>query len=237
MHPKIMSLAPFAAAFALALPSTALAQISCDQDGDGYDAIFCGGADCDDRDPNRYPGNVEICDLNGHDEDCNAGTPGFLDADGDGFNSAICRNTNSSGAIVSQGNDCNDANPAVHIIAAEQCNGQDDNCDGSIDEGVQTPMFVDADGDGFGTGAALLMCPLSSGYASRNGDCDDSNPAIVPGAQICQGPDVQVCTSQGSYTPALSCQRRAKCHAQPNGIGICECKHGVRANGTCRRAS
>ena len=43
-----------------------------------------------------------------------------VDADGDGHDSDV---------------DCNDANPAVHPDADEDCNGVDDNCDGTIDEG------------------------------------------------------------------------------------------------------
>ncbi|NVJ61488.1 MAG: hypothetical protein HWE27_13915 [Gammaproteobacteria bacterium] len=62
-----------------------------DRDGDGYKALSCGGDDCDDRDPNRFPGNPEICDANGIDEDCDATTVGDIDKDGDGFISAMCR--------------------------------------------------------------------------------------------------------------------------------------------------
>ena len=39
-----------------------------DRDGDGYSALFAGG-DCDDRDPARHPGAVELAG-NGVDEDC-----------------------------------------------------------------------------------------------------------------------------------------------------------------------
>lgn len=62
-----------------------------DVDGDGFDAIHCGGDDCDDRDPNRFPGNIEICDARGIDEDCNSRTVGDKDEDGDGFISPECR--------------------------------------------------------------------------------------------------------------------------------------------------
>ncbi|WP_144394519.1 MopE-related protein [Pleionea sediminis] len=62
-----------------------------DKDGDGHHALKCGGDDCDDRDPNRFPGNLEICDAKGIDEDCDATTVGDVDNDGDGFVSQLCR--------------------------------------------------------------------------------------------------------------------------------------------------
>ncbi|MCP5058323.1 MAG: hypothetical protein GY937_16595 [bacterium] len=66
-----------------------------DADGDGHKSIRCGGDDCDDNDRSRYPGNVEICDFEGHDEDCDLGTfhsPLDGDPDGDGFIDARCWN-------------------------------------------------------------------------------------------------------------------------------------------------
>ncbi len=62
-----------------------------DLDIDGVTAVHCGGSDCDDADANRYPGNPEICDDRGHDEDCDPATVGWKDDDGDGFISASCR--------------------------------------------------------------------------------------------------------------------------------------------------
>src|SRR5690348_5247253 len=44
---------------------------ACDEDGDGHDAVTCGGDDCDDADRNRYPGATEVCDPASRDEDCN----------------------------------------------------------------------------------------------------------------------------------------------------------------------
>lgn len=63
-----------------------------DADQDGHARIACGGDDCDDNDPNRFPGHAEVCDGNGHDEDCNLTTVGKRDVDGDGFIDAACWN-------------------------------------------------------------------------------------------------------------------------------------------------
>lgn len=41
-----------------------------DMDMDGAISMMCGGADCDDSDPGRFPGNEELCD--GMDQDCDA---------------------------------------------------------------------------------------------------------------------------------------------------------------------
>jgi len=68
-----------------------------DPDGDGHDSIRTGGDDCDDNDANRYPGNSEICDDNGHDEDCDPTTVGSKDSDGDGYTDIKCYNTDHDG--------------------------------------------------------------------------------------------------------------------------------------------
>ncbi len=49
------------------------------------------GQDCDDKDRNRYPGNTEVCDSRGHDEDCDPRTVGSKDLDKDGYVSSECR--------------------------------------------------------------------------------------------------------------------------------------------------
>jgi len=97
-------------------------------DGDGHDSNACGGGDCDDRDPLRFPGNPEICDLMNHDEDCDPTSFG-TDIDGDGEEPATCCNGASCGT------DCNDTDPGIGSMADEVCNGIDDDCDSTIDEG------------------------------------------------------------------------------------------------------
>ena len=54
-----------------------------DLDGDGHWRIgFGGGDDCDDTDGKRFPGNAEVRDTWGHDEDCDARTAGGGAAEG-----------------------------------------------------------------------------------------------------------------------------------------------------------
>src|SRR5690554_6057115 len=42
---------------------------ACDKDNDGALSYECGGLDCDDNDPTRFPDQFEIC--NGIDDNCN----------------------------------------------------------------------------------------------------------------------------------------------------------------------
>ncbi len=105
-----------------------------DRDLDGADSHLCAGQDCDDDDSNRYPGNREVCDAEGHDEDCLADT--FAgpegDLDGDGEVSAMCCNGDACGS------DCDDTNPLVNSAAREVCNGIDDDCSGAADDTTGT---------------------------------------------------------------------------------------------------
>ena len=62
----------------------------------------------------------------------------YRDADGDGFGDA---GTAEAGCgprpgFVSNGADCDDSDPGIHPGAAETCDGQDNNCNGSADEGA-----------------------------------------------------------------------------------------------------
>lgn len=163
-----------------------------DADGDGSVAVECGGDDCDDSDPTRFPGNLEVCDPYHHDEDCDPTTYGDRDLDGDGHVDSACCNRRDDGEMVC-GSDCDDLNPARNPGVPEICNGIDDNCNGLIDEGFAVQRFYrDADGDFFGdpTSPPADSCAAPFGFVPDARDCDDTDPDVHPLARRrCDGVD------------------------------------------------
>jgi hypothetical protein len=156
-----------------------------DADGDGAEAITCGGMDCDDANAARFPGATEVCDADDLDEDCDGTTFGNRDGDGDGaFDAACCNGTTC-------GTDCDDTLFSVRPDALEDCDGVDNDCDGTIDDGVLVAGFADADGDGYGDSArAAMACPGTAGFATAGGDCNESDRTVNPGAtEPCDGRD------------------------------------------------
>jgi len=66
----------------------------------------------------------------------------------------------------------------------EVCNGNDDNCNGLIDEGLPLNTYCrDFDGDGYGDpNNSVQACNPPQGYVLDCSDCDDSDASINPGA-------------------------------------------------------
>ncbi|HJL24002.1 MAG TPA: putative metal-binding motif-containing protein, partial [Polyangiaceae bacterium LLY-WYZ-15_(1-7)] len=159
-----------------------------DADEDGFADASCGGEDCDDADPNRFPGNPEVCDLEGHDEDCDPETLG-PDADGDGYVGARC--CAREGDTFRCGEDCNDGQRLIQPDGLEICNGFDDDCDGMVDEELLEDGFEDADGDLHGDPRAPTSgCPGRAGFSTVGDDCDDTEPGVWGGrAEECNGRD------------------------------------------------
>ncbi len=130
-----------------------------DADGDGYgefpvDACYIDagfvlvGGDCDDTDPQSFPGNPEFCDE--ADNDCAGGvddgvtTTYYADRDGDSWGdpSLTQEACVTPTGYAGRANDCDDYDVSVSPSTPEVCDDLDQNCDGVADEGF------DADGDG-----------------------------------------------------------------------------------------
>ncbi len=160
----------------------------CDDDNDGFcdialivvgnPAVCANGTDdCDDNEPNTFPGNTEICDdidnncVMGIDEDCDDDNDEFCDANIQVIGTpAVC--PNGSG-------DCNDEVPTVNPGALEACDDIDNNCIAGTDEGCDDDNddYCDANIPTIGN---PTVCPQGGG------DCDDDEPNAFPGnAEIC----------------------------------------------------
>ncbi len=154
-------------------------------------------------------------DLPGEDTGCDAATPWFVDADGDGYGAgAPVEACEAPEASVGVDGDCDDADAAIHPGADEVCDAvdTDEDCDGLVDDDDpsatgQATLNVDADGDGFGGAATASACDFAGGHVEDATDCDDTSSAVAPGLlEVCgDGLDndcvggADACTFQGTY--------------------------------------
>ena len=178
--------------------------LDADQDGHGtpeistegcetVDGYVANGNDCDDEDPERYPGSLEICDE--IDNDCNGlvdenlGNLWYLDTDQDGYGDpqSALQSCDQLAGYIQQAGDCNDDDATINPEVAEECDGIDNNCNGEIDEFGSITWYQDTDNDGYGNiNQPLQSCTQPSGYVSNTLDCNDNSADVNPAAvEVC----------------------------------------------------
>ncbi len=189
-------------------PAT-LAGPGADGDGDGDGAIrvaccnaqadgtrLCGD-DCADSQAGIHPGATEVC--NALDDDCDGSvdeegaTPFYADVDHDGYGDASapagtgCRPPYGTSLDAT---DCNDLDAAVSPGAREVCDGDDETCNGRIDEGCPLgPVSFAAGGSGPGTvgsGGIFFddVCPVGEALVGL-ATASDVGGALVAVSGLC----------------------------------------------------
>ncbi|MFT5584796.1 MAG: hypothetical protein ACI9VR_002383 [Cognaticolwellia sp.] len=161
-----------------------------DSDGDGFGSgagttaceppfgTVATDGDCDDGDTAYYPGAPEDDCADPADYNCD-GSVGYEDADGDGY--AACE-------------ECDDSSADISPDAEEICDGQDNDCNGFVDEATAIDAgtwYADSDADGYGDpDNTELGCDAPSGYLDNDQDCDDTSADVNPSAtEICNSVD------------------------------------------------
>ncbi|RMG15879.1 MAG: hypothetical protein D6729_11810 [Deltaproteobacteria bacterium] len=172
--------------------------------------------DCNDLDPNVSPDATEQCNL--VDDDCDGQTDEadavgcqyyYADQDMDGYGAGLGACLCSADAVYSSpyGNDCQDGDASIYPGATEWCDGLDNDCDGTTDEGADafcddgnacngietcgaqgcqagTPPVCDD-----GVACTLDSCDPSTGcvYVPDPVACDDADPCTVDQCDPVQG--------------------------------------------------
>ncbi|MFM7201364.1 MAG: putative metal-binding motif-containing protein [Myxococcota bacterium] len=162
----------------------------CDAPGSSTGAAYSlDHTDCDDTRNDINPAQLERCDEEGLDENCNGITDDNdlnnldvstyriyrQDLDGDGYgdqadaNPIVQCDPPSITGYAANADDCDDQDASIYSGADEQCDLLDNDCDGTVDDGL------DQDGDG---------------VASCAGDCDDTRADVSPEAvELCDARD------------------------------------------------
>ncbi|MCO4748273.1 MAG: hypothetical protein KC912_25995, partial [Proteobacteria bacterium] len=168
------------------------------------------GGDCDDSDPLNFPGNTESCEsgpiASQVDNDCvgdgtndltfiNYWVDGDRDTYGAGTPDQYCQDPGVGFSTV--GTDCDDTKTLYFPGADEYCEGDDNDCDGTIDEDAVDSLtwYADTDDDLFGDPNSFqVICAQPADHVLDNTDCDDVRPDVNPDAdEYCDGTTDEDC--------------------------------------------
>jgi hypothetical protein len=186
--------------------------------------------DCDDEDEDEAPDLVEICDDK--DNDCDGTTDGLTEICdlGCGAGALTCSLGVWTDCVAPVPTECqNYESCEMETVCVtvcppapdETCNGIDDNCDGSTDEGVETTFYRDADVDEVGTADdTVSACSAPVGYVAVDGDCDDAKNTVKPGlAEACDGLDNDCNGATDEELGSTTCGQGACAHTESNCAG------------------
>ncbi len=154
-------------------------------------APISGSVDCNDANLVVNPGAIEVCDAAMVDENCDGqANPATLCA----CSGSVMRGCAQPGACAAGTQTCVSGLWSLCSIqpTLETCNGTDDNCNGSVDEGLAIAYYPDADHDGYGAAGstAVMSCVAPANTSINSLDCNDADPLIRPGvAETCDGVD------------------------------------------------
>jgi hypothetical protein len=180
-----------------------------DADDDGEISSECCngdrcGEDCDDSRAGVNTSAPEVCNM--IDDNCDGLTDEdvlrtfYPDCDGDGAGdetatpvTACAPPTCMDHNHVENDNDCDDTSRTIGPTATEVCDGENNDCDASVDEAGERVWYRDRDLDGRGSPddtIRVLDCSMPAGYVSISGDCNDASDTTYVGApELCNGID------------------------------------------------